>query len=57
LLRALATGIPVIATPECGIEAHPLLTLVPAGDAGALRDEIQKIMGGNKASRAAASAR
>ncbi|HLK52838.1 MAG TPA: hypothetical protein VKU42_05245, partial [Candidatus Angelobacter sp.] len=44
LLRALAAGIPVIATPECGIADHPQLTLVPAGDAKALRDEIQKII-------------
>ncbi len=41
LLRALAAGVPVIATPECGIEAHPLLTLVPPGDAEALRDAIR----------------
>jgi hypothetical protein len=46
LLRALAAGIPVIATPECGIGAHPLLTLVPAGNAKALRDEIQNIISG-----------
>src|SRR5207302_9955253 len=41
LLRALAAGIPVIATPECGIESHPLLTLAPAGNAEALRDAIR----------------
>jgi hypothetical protein len=44
LLQALAAGIPVIATPECGLGAHPLLTLVPAGDAKALRDEIHSII-------------
>jgi glycosyltransferase involved in cell wall biosynthesis len=44
LLRALAAGLPVIATPECGIGAHPLLTLVAAGDAKALRDELQRIL-------------
>ncbi|HVG90949.1 MAG TPA: VanW family protein [Alphaproteobacteria bacterium] len=44
LLRALAAGIPVIATPECGIGAHPLLTLVAAGDAKALRDELQRTL-------------
>ncbi|HEY2495821.1 MAG TPA: VanW family protein [Candidatus Angelobacter sp.] len=43
LLRALAAGIPVIATPECGIAEHPLLTLVPAGDTKTLRDEIQRV--------------
>jgi hypothetical protein len=46
LLRALAAGIPVVATPECGIGVHPLLTLVPAGDTRALRDEIQNIVSG-----------
>jgi hypothetical protein len=45
LLRALAAGIPVIATPECGIDAHPLLTLVPAGNVEALRNSIEKAMG------------
>ena len=44
LLRALAAGIPVIATPECGIAEHPQLRLVPAGDAQALQDEIRTIM-------------
>jgi hypothetical protein len=44
LLRALTAGIPAIATPECGIGAHPLLTLVAAGDAKALRDELQRIL-------------
>lgn len=42
LLRALSAGVPVIATPDCGIAKHPLLTLVPAGDARQLREEIQK---------------
>lgn len=41
LLRALAAGIPVIATKECGIESHPLLTLVQAGDVEELADELQ----------------
>ena len=44
LLRALSAGIPVIATPECGIAEHPMLTLVPAGDAEQLRQEIQKLI-------------
>lgn len=44
LLRALAAGIPVIATPECGICAHPLLTLVPAGDPAALRKAFCRIV-------------
>ena len=46
LLRALASGIPVIATPECGIEAHPLLTLVPTGNRQALADALQATISG-----------
>jgi len=45
LLRALSSGIPVIATPECGIESHPMLTLVPAGDSTALRKALCGIIG------------
>lgn len=37
LLCALAAGIPVIATPACGLGARPGLTLVPAMDAAPLR--------------------
>ena len=40
LLRALAAGVPVVATPACGIEARPGLQLVPAGDVDALRKAI-----------------
>ena len=40
LLRALAAGIPVVATRECGIARRPGLTLVAAGDAAALRAAI-----------------
>ena len=36
LLRALAAGIPVIATPTCGIGAQPGLCLIPPGDTAAL---------------------
>jgi hypothetical protein len=43
LLRALVAGIPVIATEACGIPPQPLLTLVPAGDAKALRIAIAKV--------------
>lgn len=35
-LRALAAGIPVIATRACGLAAHPLLTEIDAGDTAAL---------------------
>lgn len=43
LLRALAAGIPVIATKECGIESHPLLRLVKAGDVAELTDALEAI--------------
>lgn len=36
LLAALASGIPVVATRECGIAPQDGLTLVPAGDTAAL---------------------
>jgi hypothetical protein len=36
LLRALAAGIPVIATPACGIGPQPGLCLIPPGDTAAL---------------------
>ncbi len=36
LLEALAAGVPVVATPACGLDAQPRLTLVPPGDAEAL---------------------
>ena len=36
LLMALAAGVPVIATPACGLAAQPGLTIVPADDLGAL---------------------
>src|SRR5207248_9174521 len=41
LLRALAAGLPVIATLECGIQSHPNLLLVPAGDAAALKQALE----------------
>jgi glycosyltransferase involved in cell wall biosynthesis len=46
LLRALAAGLPVIATPECGIESRPNLFLVPAGDVEALREAINAALTG-----------
>jgi hypothetical protein len=36
LLAALAAGVPVIATPACGIAAREGVTIVPAGDTAAL---------------------
>jgi hypothetical protein len=44
LLEALASGVPVIATPACGLAAEDGLTLVPAGDAAALRESIVSIL-------------
>jgi len=40
LLRALAAGIPVVATRECGLARMAGLRLVPAGDAATLRAAI-----------------
>ena len=39
-LRALAAGVPVIATPACGLPPQPGLTLVPAGDVTALAQAL-----------------
>ncbi len=41
LLLALAAGVPVIATPACGIAACEGLTIVPAGDTAALVAALQ----------------
>lgn len=46
LLQALAAGIPVVATPACGIDASAGLRLVPAGDVGALRSAIRAVIDG-----------
>jgi hypothetical protein len=42
LLTALAAGIPVIATPACGLDPQPGLTLVPPCDSKALAAAIRK---------------
>jgi len=42
LLEAIAAGVPVIATPACGVEGMPGVTTVPVGDVEAL---ITAIMG------------
>ncbi len=39
-LLALASGIPVIASKECGLELHPLLIQFDAGDVGALKNAL-----------------
>jgi hypothetical protein len=41
LLAALAAGFPVIATPACGLDPQPGLTMIPAGDAGALIEVLR----------------
>lgn len=40
LLEALSRGVPVIATPACGLGDLPGVTTVPAGDEAALRQAI-----------------
>ena len=44
LLRALAAGLPVIATEACGLPLQPGLTLIEPCDAGALREEIRSLL-------------
>ncbi|HYU10950.1 MAG TPA: glycosyltransferase [Stellaceae bacterium] len=41
LLAALAAGVPVIATPACGLAAQPGLTIVPADDLNALIEALR----------------
>ncbi len=45
LLRALAAGIPVVATPAGGIAPRAGLTLVPAGNPVALRHALEQLFG------------
>ncbi|MEO5716469.1 MAG: VanW family protein [Luteolibacter sp.] len=42
-LRALASGIPVIASKACGLPLHPLLVEIDAGDVDALKNAMQKL--------------
>lgn len=42
-LRALAHGIPVIASRACGLPGHPLLFEIEAGDADALRAAMDRL--------------
>ena len=44
LLAALAAGVPVIATPACGLGPREGLTLVSAGDAAALREAVMSVL-------------
>lgn len=43
-IRALAAGIPVIATSECGLQNHPLLTRIRAGDVRELVAAMRRIL-------------
>ncbi|HYF36679.1 MAG TPA: glycosyltransferase [Prosthecobacter sp.] len=43
LLRAVTSGVPVIATAACGVEGLPGVTTVPAGDAAALRAALEHL--------------
>ena len=44
LLRALACGLPVIATPACGLVAAPGLEIVEAGDVSGLRAALLRVL-------------
>ena len=44
LLRALAAGIPVIATPACGFGERPGVVTVPELDAAALREALERVL-------------
>jgi hypothetical protein len=46
LLAALAAGLPVIATPACGLGNREGLTIVPPDDAISLRDAIRNVLAG-----------
>jgi glycosyltransferase involved in cell wall biosynthesis len=50
LLAALAAGIPVIATPACGLPAQPGLTLVVEDDAASLRSALEVALGARTSS-------
>lgn len=52
-LRALAMGIPVIATRSCGLAAHPLLAEVTEGDVGSLSAAMRKRVSAGRASAVA----
>jgi vancomycin resistance protein VanW len=44
LLRALAAGLPVIATQACGLPPQPGLTLIEPCDPGALRETMRSLL-------------
>jgi len=43
LLQALAAGVPVIATPACGLEGIPGVISIPEGDTGALERALERV--------------
>ena len=45
LLAAVAAGVPVIATPACGLAARDGVTLVPPGDPAALMEALSFVLG------------
>jgi hypothetical protein len=47
LLRALAAGIPVIATAACGLGDRPGVVTVPELDAAALREALERVLEAN----------
>jgi glycosyltransferase involved in cell wall biosynthesis len=51
LLEAIASGIPVIASAECGVKHVPGVITIPVGDVSALCEAIQKVMNGVKQSQ------
>jgi hypothetical protein len=44
LLAALAAGVPVIATPACGLDPQPGLVLIPADDPAALIEALGRLV-------------
>lgn len=44
LLRSIGAGVPVIATPACGLAEGPGITLVPYGDEPALGAAIRHVL-------------
>lgn len=44
LLAALAAGVPVIATPQCGLGDLPGVTTIPAGDVHALTEALRAVL-------------
>jgi hypothetical protein len=54
LLRAVALGIPVIATAACGLDEGPGVTLVPEDDPAALREALLRALGDAPPARQAA---